>query len=98
MSLKIQSEQTENNSELGLVMLAVDLKQDLPTPKLSCRPTIYKCKLWTYSFSIQSYVSDQRYIFMWNEATANRGSDEIGSCILKFIEIFPHNFKYSVIF
>jgi hypothetical protein len=28
---------------------------------------------------------------MWDEATANHGSDEIGSCILKFIKMLPQN-------
>jgi hypothetical protein len=35
---------------------------------------------------------------MWDETTANLGSDEIGSCILKFVETFPNKCNYLVIY
>jgi hypothetical protein len=43
-------------------------------------------------------VSDQGYMFMWDKTTANRGSDEIGSCILKFIKMLPQNWIHLVIY
>jgi hypothetical protein len=34
---------------------------------------------------------------MWDEDPANRGSDKIGSCILKFIEMLPKKCMHLII-
>jgi hypothetical protein len=51
-SLKIEIERATANSQLGLVVLTMDLQQALPTPKLFCGPAFYERKVWTYSFNI----------------------------------------------
>lgn len=97
-SLKVEVERARNNPELGLAVLSMDLQQALPTPKLSCGPAFYKRKLWTFNFSIHNCVTDQGFMFMWDETTANRGSDEIGSSILKYIEHLPQECKHIVVY
>jgi hypothetical protein len=96
-SLKIEVEQATANSQLGSVFLTMDLQHALPTLKLSCGPAFYKHKVWTYNFNVHNCVSDQRYMFMWDEDPANRGSDKIGSCILKFIEMLSKKCMHLVI-
>jgi hypothetical protein len=51
-SLKIEIERVTANSQLGLVVLPMELQQSLPTPKLSCGPAFYKRKVWTYNINI----------------------------------------------
>jgi hypothetical protein len=69
--LKIEIERAIANYQLRLVILTMDLQQALPTPKISCGPAFYKCKVLTYNFNIYDCVSDQGYMFMWDETTAN---------------------------
>ena len=81
-------EATENN---GTYAITFDLQQALPTPKLSTGPTFYKKKLFCYNLSIHSLYPCQGYFYMWDESTAGRGADEIGSCLLKHFS--QHNIK-----
>jgi hypothetical protein len=89
-----------SNSQLSVEVsyFNMDLQQALPTPKISCGPAFYKCKVLTYNFNIYDCVSDQGYMFTWDETTANWSSDEIGSCILKFIVMLPKKCKHLVIY
>ena len=68
-------------------VIAVDLQQALPTPKLTVGPAFYKRKLLTYNLGIHCCGSDQGYMMLWSEQDAKRGSDEICSCILKYLEL-----------
>nr|CAI5845771.1 unnamed protein product [Callosobruchus analis] len=63
-----------------------DLEQVLPTPKSNVGITFYKLKLSTYNFTIFNLASSEGYCYMWYESIAKRGSSEIGSCLLRFIE------------
>nr|CAI5833324.1 unnamed protein product [Callosobruchus analis] len=63
-----------------------DLEQVLPTPKSDVGITFYKLKLSTYNFTIFNLASSEGYCYMWYESIAKRGSSEIGSCLLRFIE------------
>ncbi|XP_050511466.1 uncharacterized protein LOC114333083 isoform X1 [Diabrotica virgifera virgifera] len=78
----------ENNETYAITF---DLQQALPTPKLSTGPTFYKKKLFSYNLGIDSLYPSQGYFYLWDESTAARGADEIGSCLLKHFQI--HNIK-----
>lgn len=67
-------------------VIAVDLQQAMPTPKLTVGPAFYKRKLWTYNLGIHDCGANSGYMYMWSEDVAKRGSDEIGSCIIKYLE------------
>jgi len=43
-------------------------------------------------------MSDYGYMLMWDEATETRGSDEIVSCILKFVEMLHKKCNHLVIY
>lgn len=68
-------------------VITVDLQQTLPTPKLSCGPAFYCRKLWTYNVGIHNCATGKGFMFMWDESMAKRGSDEIGSCIVKYLSV-----------
>lgn len=70
----------------GVYAITFDLQQALPTPKLSTGPTFYKKKLFCYNLSVHSCKDGQGYFYFWDESTAGRGADEIGSCLLKHFE------------
>lgn len=63
----------------------IDPQQTLPTPILTCGHAFYLRKLWTYNVGIHDCGKNQGYMFMWDKSTAKRGSEEIGSCLPKYI-------------
>ena len=63
-----------------------DLQKVLPPPCSQVRFMYYKCKLEVYNF--MSYDSEQKQgnCYMWHEAIAHRGSNEIGTCVYDFLQ------------
>ncbi|KAJ4437340.1 hypothetical protein ANN_17479 [Periplaneta americana] len=66
-------------------VISIDLQQTLLTPKLSCGPAFYLRKLWTYNVGIHECGQNVGYMFVWDETVGARESDEIGSCLFKYI-------------
>ena len=62
-------------------VVAIDLQQALPTPKLTVGPAFYKRKLFTYNLGIHDCGTNQGYMMMWEESTAKRGLEEICSAL-----------------
>ena len=67
-------------------MITYDFTQNLETPNL--QHMFYKRQLWMYNFGIHKCVSNQGYMFMWDETTARRGSAEVANCIYHFLTEF----------
>ena len=80
--------------------LAMDLQQTLATPRLATNVAFYKRKMWTYDFCVHDLTSKiTPALYVWNETVAKRGSCEIGSCLIHYIEtVIPEYVKHLVIF
>ena len=65
--------------------IAFDLQQTLPTPKLTTGVQYYKRKLWTYNFGVHNIKTGRSVMYLWNEADGKRGSAEITSCVMHYI-------------
>lgn len=75
-----QEKQNDKNKASGENIVAVyDLQVVLPIPKGNVSVFHYKRKLNCLNFTVTNLTTKQ------TESTGRRGSDEIGSCILKFI-------------
>lgn len=72
-------------SETNIVAV-YDLQAVLPVPKGDVSVFYYKSKLNCFNFTISDLVSKKTESFFWHEGVGNRGSDEIGTCLLQFIE------------
>ena len=60
-------------------MLTFDLEQSLPTPNFSTNIVFYKQQMWTYNLGIHDGTNEKRFMYMWPESVASRGSQDIAS-------------------
>lgn len=63
-----------------------DLQQVPSSPESEVGLAYYKLKLSTYNFTVFNLASKDSFCYMWYESIAKRGSSEIGSCLILFIE------------
>lgn len=69
------------------MLVTFDLKRLLPTPVLTTNVIFCKRQLWMYNVGVHDCRSGKGYMYVWHEGTASQGSNEIGSCILKHIQL-----------
>nr|CAH7746665.1 unnamed protein product [Callosobruchus chinensis] len=81
---KLDKEEAKLNSELCAAVF--DLEQILPVPKSNVGVTYYKLKLSTYNFTIFNLANSEGHCSMWYESIGRRGSSEIGTCLMRFID------------
>lgn len=77
--------EAKSNNEFDVVIF--DLQQALLTPTLTVGVAFYLRKALTYNFGVHNGKSDKGNMFMWPESVAKRGSDEIASCLWKYVQI-----------
>ncbi|CAK1581384.1 unnamed protein product [Parnassius mnemosyne] len=75
----------DNASETNIIAV-YDLQAVLPVPKGDVSVFYYKSKLNCFNFTVSNLATKATECYFWHEGIGNRGSDEIGSCILQFIE------------
>lgn len=64
-----------------------DLQKVLTAPQCEVSSFYYKRKYATYNFTIFDIGKRQGYCYMWTESDAKRGSNEIATCLLKFMTL-----------
>ncbi|KAE9523508.1 hypothetical protein AGLY_016060 [Aphis glycines] len=72
-----------------------DLQKVLTTPQGDVGSFYYKRKFATYNFTVYDIGKKQAYSYMWCESDGKRGSNEIGTCLLKFIKFMKENYGIS---
>lgn len=81
-----------NNTEV----LTVELQQPLEIPCLSVEESYDWRQLWV---CIYDELRQQAYMYVWNETVADRGQEQIASCILKHIfTIVPKTTKKVILY
>ena len=66
-------------------VICLDLQQTLPLPRLSTSVAYYQKKLWMYNLCIHDLKKKKSEFFVWDEVVGGRGSSDIASCILKWV-------------
>ncbi|CAH1634669.1 unnamed protein product [Spodoptera littoralis] len=65
--------------------ITFDLQKTLPLPRIPTNIVFYKRQLWVYNLGIHTGSNDQVHCNVWVEGEAGRGSQEVGSCLIKHI-------------
>nr|XP_022906720.1 uncharacterized protein LOC111418411 isoform X1 [Onthophagus taurus] len=78
--------------------ICFDLEKTLPTPVLTCSKVYYLRQLWTYNFAVHDLANNQASMFMWHEGEASRGSQEIGSCLIRYVQQLPNSIEHLIAF
>ncbi|XP_039747039.1 uncharacterized protein LOC120637854 isoform X2 [Pararge aegeria] len=87
-NLKLDMQNAKQDNDTTVIIF--DLMKTLPTPVISTGICYYKRQLWTYCLGIHNAGTDEMFMYVWDESTASRGPQEIGSCLLKFIREHVH--------
>ena len=66
-------------------VVAMDLQQTQPCPRVSTGMAYYLRKLWVYNFCVYDVTKGKATMFVWDEVTGGRGSDEVATCLMKWI-------------
>lgn len=70
------------------VVLVFDLEKVFETPKLSTNSAYYKRQLSTYNLCIHDATNNRTYMYVWHEAIASKGPQEIASCLIHHFDNF----------
>lgn len=89
MQTNMKNEIQRSKNENDLEVICFDLQQALPIPQLTVGKAFYLRKIWMYNLGIYDGKTGKSYMNMWTEDVAKRGSDEIASCLLKYIKEHP---------
>lgn len=84
-SLKEDKDLARNNPNVYFAF-SFDLEKALPFPKLSVSIAYYKRNMYIYNLGCHNFHDNEVYMYAWDETVASRGSQEVGSCILKHLK------------
>lgn len=82
---KDRQESLESNNQ---AFITFDMEKTLPLPKVPTSIAFYLSQLWLYNVGIHVCFDrvNNGYMFTWTEDQAGRGSEEIVSSLLSFLE------------
>ncbi|XP_050509077.1 uncharacterized protein LOC126886255 [Diabrotica virgifera virgifera] len=88
----------DKHSDGTTKVVVYDLQAVLPCPTGEASSFYYVSKLNVFNFTLYDIKSHEGTCFLWHEGEALRGSNEIGSCILKFLQNICNDENLNIIF
>lgn len=81
----LDKQRAANDPELCVAVF--NLEKVLTTPQGEASNFYNKRKFAVYNFTVYDIVNKVGYCYMWDECEAKRGSNEIETCLLKFLKM-----------
>lgn len=81
---KISAKESAKRGEINLIEF--DLEAVRYCPYVKAKTVFYKRQLAVYNLTIYDVASCQAVCYMWHEAVAGRGSNEISSCVFDYLK------------
>lgn len=75
-----------------------DLQKALPFPILTTSVAYYKRNMYVYNLGCHELRRDLGFMYVWDETIASRGSQEVGSCVMKHIQTQASKAKHLVMY
>ncbi|XP_063912660.1 uncharacterized protein LOC135129438 [Zophobas morio] len=69
-----------------IILATYDLQAVLPAPRGEVSVFYYKSKINSYNFTISDMQFKNVACYFWHEGEANRGANEIGTCVMNYIK------------
>ena len=82
MSSDAESSKLPNSQ---MLVFTFDLQKALAYPKLTTSVSYYKRNMYVYNFGCHNLTKNEVFMYYWDEVSGSRGSQEIGTCLLKHI-------------
>lgn len=79
-----------------LFVFSFDLEKALAFPKLTTSVAYYKRNLYVYNFGCHEFNKNTSHMFVWPETEGSRGSQEISSCLTKYIKTYAANHEQII--
>ncbi|CAI6355658.1 unnamed protein product [Macrosiphum euphorbiae] len=76
--------------------VSFDLQAVLNLPHAGDSQIYYKRKLSVFNFTIYEHHSANGYCYVWDELNGGKGSTEIGTCLLQYLENLPETVEHVV--
>lgn len=82
----MKNEAKERAEREECILIEFDLEAVCYTPATNAKALFYKSRLAVYNFTVLNVVDKKAICYMWHEGLANRGSNEVASCLWHFLQ------------
>lgn len=85
---RIEKQRDKDKAGSNFIVACYDLQAVLPVLRGDCSPFFYKSRLATYNLTVSKISSRGTNVnfYLWDETQGNREANEIGTCIMNFLE------------
>jgi len=93
-----RTEKQLDKEKSNLILAVYDLQAVMPLPKGDVSIFYYRSKLNVLNFTIYDMQKNIADCYVWDESNGHRGVNELGTCILKYLEMKSDKNEGDVIF
>ena len=94
----LRNEKHKDKTEGDSVVAVYDLQAVMQVPKGDASVFYYKSKLNVLNFTIYNAKTNSCYCYIWDETNCHRGVNEIGTCVMDYIQNVSETGETDIIF
>ena len=93
-----ENDKEASKKDKSIYSATFDLQAVLYTPCSNVSKVFYKRKLNCYNFTVFSLADKCGACYIWDETNGQRGSSEIGSCLITHLKSLPSTVKHVILY